>query len=250
MQRFLLLVLALFVTSTVRANEVGWELSVEAPDLKIYRKPSAGGSDLVAFRVIGYLNATPLEVTTAILDRESRMSWMRDIKILRTVRLPAPGSVIEYTEVKTPFILKNRDFVIRTDVEVDLQKQIFTVVSKSVIDSEVPETSKVRSELVEGRFTIAPGPLPGTSQLTADMDVDPKGSIPNWIVNHFQKNWPMGMFRGLGHFLQKKVAKMPADLVPLFTSAALPVPEPEPVRGAGNTKEKPGTLPRNRIRKE
>lgn len=213
---FYFFVFFLLGTTGVLADESTWELSVDSPDLKVYRKPSAGGSNLVAFRVIGTLGAPPIEVATGILDRDSRMSWMRDLKELRTVRIPGPGSVIEYTEVKTPFILKNRDFVIRTDVTVDHSKQIITIISKSVVDKEVPETGRVRGVLVEGRFKVEPGAQPGTSKLTADMDVDPKGAIPNWIVNHFQKNWPVGMFRGLAYFLQKKVAHLPNDLSPLF----------------------------------
>ena len=200
----------------VHAEESTWTVIARADNYELYQKPSAGSADLVAFRLVGTLKSTPKEVATAILDREHRRQWMRDVRELRTVRLPSPGSVIEYSAVKTPFIIKDRDFVIRTDVEVDLTRQKFIIVSKSVVDPDVPETSAVRGFLTEGRFVIEPGEQPGTAKLTADMDVDPQGSVPRWIVNHFQKNWPIGMFRGLNRFLARKVATLPKDFQPLF----------------------------------
>jgi hypothetical protein len=195
-----------------------WTLTVEGDGYRIFKKPSVRSSDLVAFRVIGVLNASPKEVATAILDRDHRMQWMRDVRELRTVRLPKPGSVVEYSAVKTPFVIKDRDFVIRSDVSVDLKKQRIVILSKSVIEEDAPPTSAIRGELVEGEFVLEPGTKEGTTQITADMDVDPKGSVPRWIVNHFQQKWPANMFRALRHFLGRKVATLPTDLQPIFTA--------------------------------
>lgn len=222
--KFVLLFLFFLPLFTWGDDPKEWILIASAPDYELYRKPSASSSDLVAFRLIGRIQASPIEVATGILDRDHRLQWMRDIRELRTVKIPLPGTVIEYSAVKTPFIIKDRDFVIQTSVEVSADRQTITVVSKSVESESVPETSMVRGKLTEGKFVIEPGKVAGTSQLTADMDVDPRGSVPRWIVNHFQKNWPVGMFRGLKRFLSLKIAKLPDDLSPLFVPSGIAPP--------------------------
>lgn len=198
-------------------DKIAWELVSKHADFEVYRKVSAGSEDLFAFRGIGTLSATPTEVAAGILDRLRRPTWMRDVRELRLVRALAPGSFIEYSSIKTPFVVKDRDFLVRTDVAFDPVKNRVVIISKSVTDAAVPPTDWVRGELTEGHFVIEPGSIPGTSRLTADMDVDPKGTVPRWITNHFQKNWPVAMFFGLKLFLSKKVATMPDDLRPIFS---------------------------------
>lgn len=209
---------AVFSIGVSAAEPADWKLISQGPDYQLFSKPSEGSPDLVAFRLTGVIEGTPKEVATAILDRDHRKEWMRDVRDLRTVRLPATGSVVEYTWVKTPFIIKDRDFVIRTDVEVDRKTGRVVITSKSVTEAEVPETSAVRGELTEGKFVMETGDRPGITKFTADMDVDPKGSCPRWIVNSFQKNWPIGMFRSLKWFMSRKVATLPPDFSSLFES--------------------------------
>jgi hypothetical protein len=208
------------VSTAFGGKDDGYQLVSRNGEFALYRKKSAGDADLLAFRGIGVLPATPIEVATGILDRQHRPEWMRDVRNLRTVRVLGPGHFIEYSGVKTPFIVKDRDFVIRSDVEVDLPKSRILILSRSVTDAAAPETSAVRGEMTLGRFLIEPGPIAGTARLTADMDVDPKGSVPHWIVNRFQKNWPVGMFYGLKNFLARRVETLPEDLRPLFAATA------------------------------
>jgi hypothetical protein len=218
------MILLFFSASTFSSDKADLHLVSQAEDYTLYENASAGASpDLVAFRLVGTLPYSPLEVATAMLDRDHRLLWMRDVKELRTIRFPKPGSVVEYSVVKTPsFLIKNRDFVTETSVEVDRPKNTIRILTKSVVAPETPSTSYVRADLVKGNYLLEPGPQPGTTRLTADLDVDPKGSVPHWIVNHFQKNWPVGMFRSLNAFLRAKIAKLPHDLQPLFEEIKTP----------------------------
>ncbi len=201
------------------ADQPGYDFVLRSGNFELYQKTSIGDADLIAFRGIGVIEATPVEVATAVLDREHRPEWMHDTYGLRTVRVNRPGQFVEYCAIKTPFIIKNRDFVIETTVDVDPTRTKILIVSKSVVDPDAPETSAVRGQMNEGRFTIEPGPVAGTTRITADMDVDPKGSCPRWIVNKYQRNWPGGMFHAMRGFLARKVATLPEDLKPLFAPA-------------------------------
>lgn len=217
------LALPLFVfflaAAVVRAgDQPGYEFLLRSGNFELYQKKSIGDADLIAFRGIGVIEATPIEVATVVLDREHRPEWMHETYGLRTVRVIRPGRFVEYCGIKTPFIIKNRDFVIETTVEVDPTRTKILIVSKSVVDPDAPETSAVRGQMNEGRFTIEPGPVAGTTRITADMDVDPKGTCPRWIVNRYQRNWPGGMFHAMRGFLARKVATLPEDLKPLFAA--------------------------------
>jgi len=215
----------LFVSAAVHAEEnETWEPVLKNDEIELRRKVSAGSSDLFAFRGVGILPYPPKTVAAGILDRARRPEWMRDIKELRVIRVNGTGHYLEYTWVRTPIVVKDRDFLIQTDVEVDQLANRIVIVSRSVVDPEVPPTSAVRGALTEGRFVIEPGPSPNTAKLTADMDVDPRGSVPKWITNHFQKNWPIVMFYSLKKFLARNVATIPDDVLPLFSPKPIPSP--------------------------
>lgn len=217
--RFLFAIALSSIAHTHASEE--WTSLEKTPDYELFRKPSSGSSDLVAFRIVGTISAPPRDVAVAILDRENRLKWMRSVRELRTVRVPQPGSVIEYSAVKTPFIIKDRDFVVRTDVQVEDPEKRIVITSRSVVDDEIPPGSDVRGEMTEGRFVIEAGEVSGTTRFTADMDVDPKGSVPRWIFNHFQKKWPGAMFRSLKRFVASRTAVLPEDMRPLFDAPRL-----------------------------
>jgi hypothetical protein len=56
------------------------------------------------------------------------------------------------------------------------------------------------------------------TELTAELQCDPKGAIPAWLANLFQKNWPQNTFQALRKQAGKPDIVMPAE----FTDVLAP----------------------------
>ena len=78
----------------------------------------------------------------------------------------------------------------------------------------------VRGELIDSSFTLQQlGPK--KTRFICEIHADPKGAIPKWVVNLFQKSWPYDTITGLRQQLKKAdikenetVLKLLADPVP------------------------------------
>jgi hypothetical protein len=94
---------------------------------------------------------------------------------LEIYRRTVPGSDIVATKgvdnhIGLPFIMKDRDFVSQVSIEVD---------------SDQRGTHHVRGQILSGTFRARSLEQGRRAELTAEVQCDPKGSIPTWIVNLF-----------------------------------------------------------------
>src|SRR5262249_16756273 len=122
----------------------------------------------------------------------------------KDIRLISETERIEYNHTSAPWPVKDRDFVFRATVTMDRPKKQLLVHMQSVKDSLMPETSKnVSGEISEGNDVLTSIDNGTKTNLMVEIHADPKGSIPKWIVNLFQKSWPAHTLEGI----QKQCAK-------------------------------------------
>src|SRR5258708_6325610 len=113
------------------------------------------------------------------------------------VRRINPLEYIEYNHIGTPFVMKDRDFVNRVTIEILPGDKKVNISYKSINDPAAPETRYVRGELINSRFIMTSIENGKKTMLMAEIHADPKGSVPKWIVNLFQKSWPRDTFKGI-----------------------------------------------------
>jgi hypothetical protein len=176
-----------------------WVQTDQTKDGITLYKREIPGSDVVAFRGEGTVDAPLALVASIIYDCSRGTEWIEDLKESRALRVENPLTFIEYDHVGTPFIMKDRDFVTRVTTQPDVEHHSLIIEYKSVDDPSAPKTSYVRGEMTHATFILtAQGQ--GKDQKTlvvADIHCDPKGAIPKWVVNLFQKDWPISTFRNL-----------------------------------------------------
>lgn len=180
-------------------GESEWQKTDETKDgIKVYKR-EIPGSDVIAFRGEGVVNAPLSLVATIIFDTKRGPEWVEDLKESRVLRREDGMTFIEYDHIGTPIILKDRDFVARVTTAVDPVNRTLTIEYKSVDDPSAPRTSYVRGNMEHATFilkAIGSGADQKT-EMIGDIHCDPKGSVPKWIVNFFQKDWPVTTFRNL-----------------------------------------------------
>ena len=160
-------------------------------------------SGLLAFRTEGTVDAPVLHVASVLLDAEHTPDWVDHLEEDKVIRSMGPGQFLEYTHVGTPFVLKDRDFLCEVTIQLNETDKVLVIESHSVEDASIPLTKYVRGNVVHNEFRLSPDSSPGKTKLMGEFHIDPKGTVPRWMVNLFQRAWPKKAFRAI----QKRVAE-------------------------------------------
>ncbi len=197
-RRLQLLLLALSVAMSAVPGSVAhadpasvpaWEKIDESDGIRVYRR-EIPGSPIIAFKGEGVVDATILRVASVLVDISRATEWIDSLAEAKTLRQISEDERIEYDHVTTPFILKDRDFVIDAKMEFDPAQKTVALKIHSVTDPLAPETHFVRGELLHSSFTLTALEHGTKTHIVAEIHADPKGSVAKWIVNMFQKGWP------------------------------------------------------------
>jgi hypothetical protein len=197
-QRFRPLIWALcvascpWVGSVARADpttQPAWE-KIDDDDGIVVSRREVPGSPIIAFKGEGAVDASILRVASVLVDTSRATEWIDDLAEARTLKRIGEDEYIEYDHVTTPFVLKDRDFVIDTKLELDPAQKKVSLKIHSVTDALAPETNYVRGELMQSSFTLTALDHGQKTHIVAEIFADPKGSVAKWIVNWFQKGWP------------------------------------------------------------
>jgi hypothetical protein len=166
------------------------------------------GSQVIAFRGEGIVNAPMEKVASVIIDTTRGAEWINSLVESKVIRPISDTEFIEYDHVGIPFpfdsVISDRDFVSDVTVRFDRKTQWMTVSYKSVIDPSTPKLKKYARGILDCEFKIARMSIKDQTYVEARVFTDPKGNIPKWLVNFFQQGWPQDTFEGLRKQSQKK----------------------------------------------
>lgn len=182
---FGLLLLPLLVLA--KDNIYEWEKIFEGHEMVVFRK-EVPGHDTFAFRAVGKIPAPIAKVASVLIDIDRRVEWMPDLGETHLIEQLNENERVEYVHLKTPFVIKDREFILHAKADWDKKNRVVTFSFDSTSNSLVPDTKRVRAELFESRYTLKD--LGDATEVEFVVHVDPKGSVPKWLVNLFQKDYP------------------------------------------------------------
>jgi hypothetical protein len=178
------------------AADTQWEKIDDTDGITVYRR-DVPGSDVIAVKGEGLINAPLVRVASVAFDTSRATEWIDSLSQAWVLRRISDFEYVEYDHFSTPFVMKDRDFVTSNRLEYDASKKTITIRMRSVTDSNAPQTSYVRGELVSSTFVFTPTADGKATRVVGDVHCDPRGSVPKWIVNYFQKDWPKTTFKKL-----------------------------------------------------
>jgi hypothetical protein len=187
-----------------------WEMFDEEDGIKMYRHDVAGSS-IVALRGEGFVAAPITRVASVLVDRKRSTEWIDRLVKTKLLRELSDTESVEWDHIKTPTPLKDRDFVFKTTIATDPAQKKVVFSYHSVTDPLAPETDDyVRGSFKNGKFELTmasrknkDGSITRGTIVNAEVEVDPRGSVPKFIVNMVQKSWPHQTLVAL----RKQVAK-------------------------------------------
>jgi hypothetical protein len=195
MKRFLLLVmLTLLPCSTVFAED--WSKINEEDGIKVFKK-EVKGSSLVAFKGDGIIDAPIRVVLGVIVDNAHRTEWVDRLKTSTILHQYSSYDFVVYQHFGLPVLMSDRDYVYRATGYTTAKGQVVVEMS-SVEHKNAPASVGVRAKLVNSRYVLTPvGKNELKTRISVEIQTDPKGWLPAWLVNTIQKSWPLKTLRGI-----------------------------------------------------
>ena len=193
-KRSLSLVFMTFLFLSLTGFAQAWTLYDSRDGIQVFRE-EVEGSPLLAFRGETIIEAPLSKVASILVDTSRYMEWIDKIKDLRLLSPQSSKHFTCYLEIGTPPLVTNRDFVIDYTTHVRSDGS-FVMEMKSGSDALEPNTGFVRAKLFNSAYTLT-RLGPNQTKIVAEIHTDPKGFLPTYVVNLFQKDWPYNTLTAL-----------------------------------------------------
>ena len=193
-KHLLSVVLALAIFPMAALGEPQWELLAEEEGIKVERRDRPE-SPMPVFRGTGYVDVEWHNVLAFLNDVENNDTWMYGCTESRILSSGELGTFILYHRTGAPWPLWDRDVVIKTKLLKHSDGR-FEVQLQSVEDERMPEQDGiVRMPRLVGSYLLKPEG--NRTRIAFEIDVEPGGSVPIWLVKMVSLNLPLQTLRNL-----------------------------------------------------
>jgi len=178
------------------SNEGYNQLESGEPEVSLYDKPSVGSS-FDTIKVIATLPISAQEAFDFFRDESKAKSWDADLLESVPHEKIDEDTTIYYLLYNTPFPITKREFVVVRHHK-KYSDGSFLIANFSINHPSFKENSNaVRGATIISGWSLKPDN--GQTRVTRITRLDPKGSIPAWVVNSFKGKAAkqIGVIKGL-----------------------------------------------------
>jgi len=171
-----------------------WELLADEEGIKVERRDRPE-SPMPVFRGTGYVEVQWHEVLAFLNDVEANDEWMYGCTESRILGSGELGEFILYHRTGAPWPLWDRDVVIKTKLIRHMSGE-FEVRLESIEDPRMPPVDGVvRMPRLVGSYKLKPDEA--RTRIAFEIDVEPGGSVPIWLVKMVSLKLPLQTLRNL-----------------------------------------------------
>jgi len=185
------------------AAQINWELKLDKDGIKVYTK-KMDNSPLKAVKTECILNTSLTTLTAVLLDVKGSIDWVYATKSITLLKQISPAELIYHSEINIPWPASNRDFIVGITVVQDEKTKAVTVlgINKPAYLPEKKDVVRIQHSYSKWLIT----PLhPGSVKIEYELQVDPGGKVPVWLVNMFATRGPFETFKKLQEQVKKPV---------------------------------------------
>ena len=190
--------------STVQANSADWKKVVTEDGVTVYEKDVG---EMVAFRGEGLVTAPIGKLLYVIEDSAHWKEWIENFDKGYLIEKKSDFHKIFYQAFDSPFPASDRDIVYEARTRRDAKTGKVYVEMRSVLHPKAPKTVGVRVNLKYTRYEITPL-KEGRLHVVLETLSNPGGSLPDFLVNWAQRDYPVKLFQGLRRQVKKNHAKL------------------------------------------
>jgi hypothetical protein len=209
---FFLLGLSILTPQLVNSNEfpfetidqiekkfkhIKWSLVQEDKGIKIKSK-KIGKNSILALKATGILNTSVEKIIFIFKETNLAYLWAPGLKERRMLQEISETEAVVYDIHKLPWPCLDRDLVIHNTIKLIKKRKQIALISSSVetYSKDPGSNGKVRAELYYSFIGLTPISKNKT-KVEFFIHVNPKGSIPNWIINYILKTRPSGFLKAI-----------------------------------------------------
>ena len=199
--------ITLFFQMAFAEVPAGWDLVGTTNQIEVARK-KIPGKDLFAFRGETTTDI-PVGQLISILSNESTSpQWVEMMLLSDVIKTVDSNTSILHQAYDIPWPMEDRDYVFKKTIQFDPASKKVMVTLNSVEDSSMPpQDGYVRAEGEKTFWSLEVLPS-GQSKVVVEVMTDPKGSMPDWLVNSVQEDWPHKTITALLNFAKSSNPKI------------------------------------------
>ena len=193
--------LALGATLAFPTQAATWEVIAEREGIIVSRRQVEGRA-FPQLRAVGELPGTPYEILAVLLDVPAHVKWLPDCIESKTLRHVDAWRYIIYTRTDAPWPVSDRESVIENEVIFLEPPRKVKVTFEALPAPEVARArGTVRMKSVNGAYSIE-AIDERRSLVQYELDADPAGALPAWLVTYQSTRNPFQTLAGLRARLQ------------------------------------------------
>lgn len=162
-------------------------------------------TEVKEFKAVGFVKAR-IEVISAVLrDVSSYPAWMPECKEANLLKEIDRHSIIFYNETKSPWPVKNRGAIIKSETSIDEETGRTTIGFKAIKDDEKYPVKKdvVQLDDLSGKYIIEFFGRDLT-RITYTTQAHPGGNVPVYMANSSSRFYPVRTIKGLRKMVKIK----------------------------------------------
>lgn len=194
---------------------VHWEKDSEIDGYTTYKSVGAK-TEILPLKVEGILNAPIDSIMEHLRQVDGSENWTPDLIKKVTLKDVDPRTAITYSLTDMPWPVYDRKLVLHNQLYLDKNRKLLFILSKSVPFENSPAPKRTIEAYV-GYANMGFRPIDRDRtyvELTAF--IDPKGSLPAWLINFYQKSWPSKFLKALEARCQTHPVKLRKGLRPML----------------------------------
>ena len=181
-----------------------WTPVFEEEDIKVWEKVIKGSS-VVAFRGEMTSNSNIHELFTVLYDADHKKDFLQNVIEFRVLKIINPYEGLSYVKVGNNFpFIDDRDVLLQSKIEsLPLEKKIVVHFKNSPLKLVPLKDDTVRIPKLKGHWTFKVI-SPEKTKVFYEVESDPGGLIPKWLVNLANKRLPFRTLKKLRSLSKKK----------------------------------------------
>ncbi len=182
------------------ARAVEWSLESDRNGIKIFSKKEEN-SPVLSFKGEGILDFNYDETYKVLANPAGYDKWMPMVKTSRVMKVTSPTEKVVYIHIGMPWPVKDR-FFINLGVVKQLDSDSHLLEIKS-IPSEHSDPDKVEGWTNFSYMRIKKLDGGKRTFLEIELNQDPRGGVPVFMVNWVQSSWPRDFFENIKAYMKK-----------------------------------------------
>ena len=176
-------------------DDRGWKKAMTRDGLTLFIRQNEN-SRVLELKVDGILQVALPKVMANLRDVESSTVWTPDLKKKTTLKDMGDLEAVTYSLTDLPWPFYDRHMILSNKLFLDPARKLLVIYSQSTSAKGFEKLAEgsVEARMEYGYIAMRPVTL-GQTYVKMIALIDPRGAIPAWIVNFYQKKWPIDFFK-------------------------------------------------------